>query len=486
MGNDEDILEDEVHLADKYQTFCTRRLLFFQPPALFSLSIFASLYSSFVLSSVVFEWTLVVVQFLSFDLETPLESQGLSSSVGRRPSSVVHRSPSPSRVYQQRFLPGVASSLCVAISKPSTEHLPVEGLLPSALPVRWTLNRIKDRSAAFSLPLIQGTKNTRMVPGYEKLLLFLELCVVCVSGALKSLLISLFALYPALSAGVSIDYCAKLNTGSNFDYVVDGFQSIGACQKTCGDKYAFAILQGKTCWCSNAAPGNTVSNDKCNQNCPGYPDDKCGSASQGLYAYIVLDKKPTTTIGSSSMTTSSSSTKSSSSSATETPSVTTVEGQVTTITVPNGPTKTSTPSEGTTSSSLTGGAIAGIIIGTLAAFGIFAAILLWFCCFRRRQQTKIDDGYRSPFHESPVPQPIFESTLSSRVPAMRTTPVNGATVGRRGSTARLSIPAFTDHRMKKDAMVYANGGRHSNVSLQDNQDYSRPVLRLTNPDPDDR
>ncbi|KAK2875069.1 hypothetical protein FQN49_001809 [Arthroderma sp. PD_2] len=371
-------------------------------------------------------------------------------------------------------------------------------------------------------------------------------------GTLISLVISLLALYPALSVGVDLDYCAKLNTGSSFDSVVDGFQSIGACQKTCRDKYAFAILQGKTCWCSNAAPGNTVSTDNCNQNCPGYPDDKCGSVSEGLYGYIVLDKSPTTTIGSSSMTTSSVSsnqfspsfstittrhlssntivfiessrspvgethspalqsqspapqetdtqpqstqmiltqipTKSSSStSVTQTASVTTIKGQITTITVPNGPVQTGSPSEGENSPpALTGGAIAGIIIGTLAAFGIFAAIILWFCCFRRRQQTKIDDGYRSPFHESPVPQPIFESTLSSRVPAMRSTPVNGATAGRRGSTARLSIPAFTDHRMKKDAMVYANGGRHSNVSLQDNQDYSRPVLRLTNPDPDDR
>ncbi|KAM5435835.1 Cell wall integrity and stress response component 4 [Microsporum ferrugineum] len=313
-------------------------------------------------------------------------------------------------------------------------------------------------------------------------------------GTLTSLLISILIWYPALSAGVDLDYCAKLNTGSNFDSVVDGFQSIGACQKTCGSSYAFAILQGKTCWCSNAAPGNTVPNDDCNQNCPGYPDDKCGSVSAGLYAYILLDKKPTTTIGSSTMTTTtSSSTKTSSTSSTTTESVsasiTTVAGRVTTITVPNGPSQTGSPDGKDGGSSLSGGAIAGIIIGTLAAFGITIGIMLWLFCFRRRQQTKISDGYRSPFHESPVPQPIFESTLSSRVPAMRTTPVangNGTTAGRRGSTARLSIPAFTDHRMKKDAMIYSHSGRHSNVSLQDNQDYSRPVLRLTNPDPDDR
>ncbi|OAL66710.1 hypothetical protein A7C99_2100 [Trichophyton rubrum] len=315
-------------------------------------------------------------------------------------------------------------------------------------------------------------------------------------GNLISLLFSLLILYPALAAAVDLDYCADFNTGSSFNSVVDGFQSIGACQKTCGNQYAFAVLQGKMCWCTNAAPKNTLPNGKCNQNCPGYPDDKCGNTSEGLFAYIMLDKKPSTTIGNpSSTTTSSSSTKTSkttsspaSTTTDPTTSVTTVEGRVTTITVPNTPVQTGPPA-GNDGSSLSGGAIAGIIIGTLAVFAIFTGIILWLFCFRRRQQAKIDDSYRSPFHESPVPQPIFENTLSSRVPAMRVAPVangNGTTAGSRGSTARLSIPAFTDHRMKKDALVYSHGGRHSNVSLQDNQDYSRPVLRLTNPDPDDR
>ncbi|KMQ41466.1 Carbohydrate-binding WSC, subgroup [Trichophyton rubrum] len=317
-------------------------------------------------------------------------------------------------------------------------------------------------------------------------------------GNLISLLFSLLILYPALAAAVDLDYCADFNTGSSFNSVVDGFQSIGACQKTCGNQYAFAVLQGKMCWCTNAAPKNTLPNGKCNQNCPGYPDDKCGNTSEGLFAYIMLDKKPSTTIGNPSSTTTSSTTSrasvstetrtttlsptstsssssslssssfssTSSSSSTKTSkttsspastttdpttSVTTVEGRVTTITVPNTPVQTGPPA-GNDGSSLSGGAIAGIIIGTLAVFAIFTGIILWLFCFRRRQQAKIDDSYP----------------------------------GSRGSTARLSIPAFTDHRMKKDALVYSHGGRHSNVSLQDNQDYSRPVLRLTNPDPDDR
>lgn len=55
------------------------------------------------------------------------------------------------------------------------------------------------------------------------------------------------------------------------------------------ESFAFAIVQDKDCWCSNYAPGaSTTSTDKCNTECPGYPDDLCGG--KGLYGYIRLDK----------------------------------------------------------------------------------------------------------------------------------------------------------------------------------------------------
>lgn len=40
---------------------------------------------------------------------------------------------------------------------------------------------------------------------------------------------------------------------------------------------------------------------------------------------------------------------------------------------------------------------------------------------------------------------------------------------------------FTDRRMKPNAVLYPNGPRDSSVSLQDNEDYSRPVLRVCEP-----
>lgn len=41
------------------------------------------------------------------------------------------------------------------------------------------------------------------------------------------------------------------------------------------------------------------------------------------------------------------------------------------------------------------------------------------------------------------------------------------------------LPTFTDTRLKTDTVLYAGGRRDSDVSLQDNEDYSRPVLRVS-------
>ncbi|KFY88908.1 hypothetical protein V500_06059 [Pseudogymnoascus sp. VKM F-4518 (FW-2643)] len=83
-------------------------------------------------------------------------------------------------------------------------------------------------------------------------------------------------------------YCAGINTASRAgNYSI--YQSNGLCKTFCLESFAFAIVQDKDCWCSNYAPGaSTTSTDKCNTECPGYPDDLCGG--KGLYGYIKLDK----------------------------------------------------------------------------------------------------------------------------------------------------------------------------------------------------
>ena len=78
--------------------------------------------------------------------------------------------------------------------------------------------------------------------------------------------------------------------------VSDIYQSNGACSVSCAG-YAFAVVQYKSCWCSNYIPADTTSTGSCNVDCPGYPDEKCGDASSGLFGYVALGKAPLGTKG---------------------------------------------------------------------------------------------------------------------------------------------------------------------------------------------
>jgi cell wall integrity and stress response component len=51
--------------------------------------------------------------------------------------------------------------------------------------------------------------------------------------------------------------------------------------------------------------------------------------------------------------------------------------------------------------------------------------------------------------------------------------------GGSGNSPARSGTTFTDRRMKTNTVLYPNGARDSSVSLQDNEDYSRPVLRVS-------
>lgn len=89
---------------------------------------------------------------------------------------------------------------------------------------------------------------------------------------------------------------------ANWLIVSDTYQSNGACQSTCSS-YALGVLQGKKCWCTNVVPSESSqkATSKCDTSCPGYPDDSCGSAADGVFAYVsVGSKKPTSTEGGSS------------------------------------------------------------------------------------------------------------------------------------------------------------------------------------------
>lgn len=76
--------------------------------------------------------------------------------------------------------------------------------------------------------------------------------------------------------------------------------SNGKCHDRCAGSYAFAIIQGQNCWCSNQIPGSTTNTLNCNQPCPGYPYEWCGSTSANFYAYFSSGGTITGTSGRSS------------------------------------------------------------------------------------------------------------------------------------------------------------------------------------------
>ncbi|KAJ5317902.1 hypothetical protein N7508_002410 [Penicillium antarcticum] len=304
--------------------------------------------------------------------------------------------------------------------------------------------------------------------------------------------VSTFALLaPLVSASSDLAYCASDNTGSSSSASTSTFQSNGLCQSTCAD-YALGILQGKKCWCSNVAPSKSSRSDTsdCDTSCPGYPDDSCGSASKGVFAYISISgNSVTSTAGGSSSTSSTSSSSSSSTSSTsESKSGTTTSsasvtfetnsgGQVKTITVSDS-TSTSGAGAGADSASadasaaggskLSGGSIAGVVIGVLGGLALIGALVFMIFFYRKRARSA-----------SPIPSQDMADNRDSRGssfgwPQGSDAAAGGAVPGRSAT--------FTDRRMKPNAVLYPNGPRDSSVSLQDNEDYSRPVLRLTNPD----
>ncbi|KAL8670456.1 MAG: hypothetical protein Q9168_005016 [Polycauliona sp. 1 TL-2023] len=120
-----------------------------------------------------------------------------------------------------------------------------------------------------------------------------------------SIFLILFAINLPVANAVSQSLCASFNTGADNDATTYDYQSAGRCFDSCKAQYAFAVVQAKSCWCSDYAPADTTSLGSCSSPCPGYPYEQCGSADN--FGYIAIGKAPAGTIGASSSQPSSSS-----------------------------------------------------------------------------------------------------------------------------------------------------------------------------------
>ncbi|KAI0158863.1 hypothetical protein BJ166DRAFT_316077 [Pestalotiopsis sp. NC0098] len=327
-------------------------------------------------------------------------------------------------------------------------------------------------------------------------------------------------------SAVDMTYCSSLLTSSD-NANSSLYQSDGLCTAFCSDS-AFAIVQNKNCWCSDYVPGTTVDTSECNTNCPGYPSDTCGG--DGLYGYIGLSKEPAGTSGAETTTAAASTTTtqgtiltqtvqntvtvdpttpsttqtsttedhtSTDDAATTTDPTTTAASStfVSTITqggsvilqtvtvMPSGAGVSSAASSDTDVSTsqkgLSTGAAVGTAVGVLGFVGLIVAAGFFFWLRRKRREQ--EDGsmlqHQNSFRGSSAG--MMSSTPRTEMASVWND--EAQSVGRRSSRLMPHDPRMDPYA----ANIYGrfdNKSRESINTLRDDQDYSRRVLRTTNPD----
>ncbi|CAG8946050.1 unnamed protein product [Penicillium salamii] len=225
------------------------------------------------------------------------------------------------------------------------------------------------------------------------------------------------------------------------------YQSSGWCLDRCygQSKAAFALTGGSDCVCGDTLPPDSdkVSTDKCSKSCSGWPEDKCGgNGYYSVYTTNYEDDVPTYSDSSSSTTT----TGGSSTSTTEASVAvsTAASGQTTVVTAHSEATPTAeTSDEKKASSSKNTAAIAaGVVVGVVGFAALCGAGFFW---------------WRSKNNKS-----------------------NAAMGGPTGGYGRDSNPpSMSDSRFDGDYMAQR---RQSNGSIDDDHDFSRRILQVTNPD----
>ncbi|KAF8418931.1 hypothetical protein EV426DRAFT_577208 [Tirmania nivea] len=354
------------------------------------------------------------------------------------------------------------------------------------------------------------------------------------------------------SAQLQQKYCSSQNTGEDHYVGSEQWQTLGLCKDNCV-LYAFGVVKGFECWCSDYAPNPSKARTDC-VTCPQYNLEKCGNSKTGAYGYIDTGTRPkgtadasnsptSTTTSSSTLTVSDPNTLTLSSRETTTPSSTkagtmlVVSSIVETTTVfiskesttmlhttpwvsvltvgtpqtvtftPSGwigPTADSSPnSSGNDNFFDNAGRVAGVF--TVLALLMIALIFALFWYLRRRRQRGAPLGADSPIPESLVliGSAVHEkrrsrsmSTLGLTAPYASDRPhlpppivtTNTGSSAGSGVLSAVTPDRITDQRLDPGQVWMRfendNASRMSVRSLRDDQDYSRRVLRLANPDED--
>ncbi|ORY77011.1 hypothetical protein BCR37DRAFT_158642 [Protomyces lactucae-debilis] len=342
--------------------------------------------------------------------------------------------------------------------------------------------------------------------------------------------------------------CSDLNTGAlSFSPIYAQFQSKGLCAGTCSG-YAYAVLQGYNCWCSNYTPATTAETSSCDTGCPGFGTDNCGGQLTGAFAYYQLaqasgilgassssSQTPSSSTSSggdgggsstsSERTTGNGATQQSTSSngATRTVATATTPGQVT-VFVTQTPgastfTRSTTPGSSATSnrSSASAGSLAdnvgssgnssngsskgffddtGKVAGTFVAVGLVAlaliAALLWYLRKRSNQHrhSTATTSTGGAFVDRKASQSSSNTgnALMSQNGRSRSGSMAAALGEKNGRvTPRDGWPDEiipVDQRLNPRPLLMRFDSNYSRHSLRDEEDYSRRVLTVTNPSED--
>jgi cell wall integrity and stress response component len=110
------------------------------------------------------------------------------------------------------------------------------------------------------------------------------------------------------------------------------------------------------------------------------------------------------------------------------------------------------------------------VIGVLGGIALIGALIFLIFFYRKRARAA-----------SPIPSQDMTEDRTSRGSSFMGGffPRGNGEDGAGGPIPARSGTTFTDRRMKTNTVLYPNGPRDSSVSLQDNEDYSRPVLRVS-------
>ncbi|KAJ5349746.1 hypothetical protein N7541_007473 [Penicillium brevicompactum] len=226
------------------------------------------------------------------------------------------------------------------------------------------------------------------------------------------------------------------------------YQSSGWCLDRCygQNKAAFALTGGSDCVCGDTIPPDSdkVSSDKCSKSCSGWPEDKCGgNGYYSVYTTNYEDDVPTYSDSSSSTTTTGGSTTT----ATDATAAvsTAASGQTTIVTSHSSATPTAeTADEKKASSSKNTAAIAaGVVVGVVGFAALCGAGFFWW----RSKNNKANAGMG----------------------------------GHGGGYGRDSNPPSMSGNSRFDGDYMAQR-RQSNGSIDDDHDFSRRILQVTNPD----